>query len=345
MKDQYGREIEYMRISVTDRCNLRCRYCMPEGGISTIPMEELLSYEEIETVCRIAADMGIRKIRLTGGEPLVRLEVAKLVRMLRQIDGIDSVTMTTNGILLKQHLDELLEAGLSGVNISLDTLDPERFRNITGVDALDQVLDSIHACLDRGLQTKVNTVLIPDDFFAPREAICKAGECPERDRGAETAAENWWSMLELARTLPVDLRFIELMPIGEGRQYYQISGADALQMLKDRYPELREDHTVHGSGPAVYYKIPGFAGTVGMIQALHGKFCAGCNRIRMSATGKIKPCLCYADTFDLKPALRRREKEEVRRILSEAIYRKPSSHCFEEPDEISEDKRMVSIGG
>lgn len=326
MKDSFGRKIDYMRISVTDRCNLRCKYCMPEGGISSIPMPELLTYEEIATVCEAAAELGIRKIRLTGGEPLVRLELPKLVRMISKIPQIESIAMTTNGILLKDSLDELVDSGLTGVNISLDTLDRETFRHITGQDALDKVLESIQESLDAGLRVKVNTVLLPKQFYLHEN-------------------DSWMSMLPLAKEMPVDLRFIELMPIGEGKQFYQITGEEVLGVLRKQYSDVRDDHTVHGSGPAVYYKIPGYAGTIGLIQAMHGKFCYNCNRIRLSATGKVKPCLCYSDTYDLQKLLREGRMDEVREVLKTAIMAKPAAHCFEDLKDISENQKMVSIGG
>lgn len=327
MKDSFEREIDYMRISVTDRCNLRCRYCMPESGVSAIPMSELLTYEEIARVCQVGADLGIKKIRLTGGEPLVRAQLPKLVGMIRKISGIESVTMTTNGIALKECLPELIENGLTGVNISLDTLDEKLFKDITRFDCLQKVLDSIQASLDAGLKVKVNAVLLPRDFF-PDKVI------------------DWREMLPLARELPVDLRFIELMPIGEGKQYYHVTGEEVLDTLRELYPAIQDDKTVHGSGPAVYYNIPGFAGSVGLILAMHGKFCHNCNRIRLSATGRIKPCLCYAETYDLQKVLREGGSDDrVRKILQEAIYAKPAAHCFDVLKDISEEQRMVSIGG
>lgn len=327
MRDSTGREIDYMRISVTDRCNLRCKYCMPESGISTLPMSQLLTYEEIARVCQAAADLGIRNIRLTGGEPLVRLQVAGLVAMIRQIPQIESITMTTNGVLLKEHLEELKKSGLDGVNISLDTLDAETFRHITGQDRLRNVLEAIDASLDAGLRVKVNAVLLPQKFYLHPE-------------------DNWVSVLPLARDLPVDLRFIELMPIGEGKQFYQCAGEMVLGELKRMFPDMRKDSTVHGSGPAEYFKIPRYRGSIGLIQAMHGKFCHNCNRIRLSATGKVKPCLCYADTYDLQQVLRSgADWEEIQTVLRQAILAKPSAHCFEKLQDISEDHKMASIGG
>ena len=174
---------------------------------------------------------------------------------------------------------------------------------------------------------KVNTVLLPRDFF-------------------DDAVVDWREMLALAKELPVDLRFIELMPIGEGKQYYHVTGEEVLSSLREMYPALQDDHTVHGSGPAVYYRIPGFAGSVGLILAMHGKFCHECNRIRLSATGKIKPCLCYAETFNLQPVIRGGGSDaQIREIMKKAIYAKPAAHCFETLQDVSEEHRMVSIGG
>lgn len=343
MKDNFGREIDYIRISVTDRCNLRCRYCMPPEGIFTIPMPEILTYEEIAGVCRAAVDLGIKKVRLTGGEPLVRQNLPDLVSMIRRIPGIESISMTTNGILLKEHLAELTKGGLDGVNISLDTLNPEVFRYITGYDRLEAVMEGLYAALEAGLRVKVNAVLLPREFYLSEE-------------------NNWMSMLSLAEKLPVDLRFIELMPIGEGRQLYgpdkdirrpgrggsgvgYADGEEILNVLQQRYPDLCEDGTVHGNGPAVYYRIPGFAGSIGLIRAMHGRFCQSCNRIRVSSTGKVKPCLCYAEGYDIRQALRHGTEREVKEVLERSVLAKPSGHCFEDPQHVSEEQRMVSIGG
>lgn len=327
MKDHLGREIDYMRISVTDRCNLRCRYCMPEEGIRLFPVSEVLTYEEIERVCRISAGLGIRKIRLTGGEPLARAHLAKLVRMIRRIPEIQLITMTTNGILLKERLPELLDAGLDGVNISLDTLNEELYEKITGFPLLSRAMEGMYAALDAGIRVKVNTVLLPGNFFPGYTS-------------------DWKEMLSLARELPVDLRFIELMPIGEAGRFEQVNGEQVKQELGRMYPDLQQDRTIHGNGPAVYCRIPGFAGTVGMILAVHEKFCQDCNRIRLSATGKIKPCLCYADTTDLRRMLRDGTSDgQIRKVLEQAVWRKPAAHCFDHPREISEKHRMFSIGG
>ena len=297
MKDQYGRIIDYMRISITDRCNLRCRYCMPEG-VELVPMKNILSYEEIEMVCQAAAKAGIRKFKITGGEPLVRLGSPELIGKIKKIPGVEQVTMTTNGVLLSKYLPELLKNGLDAVNISLDTLDRERYQVITGL-----------------------------------------------------------ARLTLEKKL--DVRFIEMMPIGLGKKFETIYNEDILEELKKQYPDIQEDRQIHGNGPAVYVKLPGGQGSVGFISALHGKFCQYCNRIRMTAQGCLKPCLCYGKGVELKDIFDRYEKpqrcgttmvdqetlEYLYQAITEAIQLKPKSHRFENLSEITEDKKMSQIGG
>lgn len=335
MKDQYGREIDYMRISITDKCNLRCRYCMPEG-VEIVPMSHLLTFEEMVQVCTAAAELGIRKIKVTGGEPLVRRGAPALIGMLRDIPGIDSVTLTTNGVLLKKYLPDFLANGLKSVNVSLDTMDRTLYRQITGQDAFPQVMESIEAAVDAGLQVKINTVLL---------------------KGVNE--DGWEQMISYARSHPVDVRFIEIMPIGAGKTYSGVSNEELLRRIREKYPALKEDISIHGNGPACYYSIPGFAGGVGFISAMHGKFCNHCNRIRMNAQGEIKPCLCYGTSVDLRRALRKefaagqpsrlqqgtQPPAELKNLLAEAIYQKPQAHCFERADEITENKKMISIGG
>lgn len=326
MKDSYGREIDYLRISVTDRCNLRCRYCMPEG-IDKLPMPDLLTYEEIEETARAAARLGFRKLKVTGGEPLVRRNVPELIGILKRIPGIREVTVTTNGTLLAEQIGALKAAGLDAVNVSLDTLRPERFREITGTDALASVLEGIQASLDAGIRTKLNAVL---------------------QRGVND--DEWEELLLLAKDRALDVRFIEMMPIGAGRQTAGVSNEALIGQIARAYPLIRADEEVHGNGPAVYMHIPGFTGSVGFISAIHGKFCDSCNRLRMTSTGLIKPCLCYRDTVDVRGILRGEGDPAVRawkleEALREAVRRKPEAHCFETVSEITEGKRMVQIGG
>ncbi len=323
LKDRFGRTINYMRISVTDRCNLRCRYCMPEG-IERLPMEEILTYEEIVFVCARAADLGINQFRITGGEPLVRKGCAALVSMLKGIPGIRRVAMTTNGVLLQEHLEELLEAGLDAVNISLDSMDRDQYRAITGMDELEQVLASVRLAAGK-LPVKINCVV---------------------QRGVnEDAPVN---LAALARDLPVDVRFIELMPIGAGKDLTPVPNASVLAMLEERYGRTAEDPASFGSGPAVYRRPEGFAGRIGFISAMHGKFCNRCNRLRLTSTGELKPCLCYADTVPLREILRGNEMDKEERIrgkIREAAALKPQAHCFETRNDVTEHRRMSQIGG
>lgn len=321
MKDQYGRTIEYMRISITDRCNLRCKYCMPDG-VQLVSMDEIMSYEEILLVCREAVKLGITKFKITGGEPLVRRGCADLIRAMKALPGVEQVTMTTNGILLPEHLNELKEVGLDGVNISLDTLCRERFQKITGFDELLRVLDAIEQSVKIGMKVKINTVL----------------QIGEND-------DEWESMLNLAKVYPLDVRFIELMPIGEGSRGKMVSNTELLERIQSKYKDFTRDHREHGNGPAVYYRIPGFVGSIGFISAMHGVFCDQCNRIRLTSTGEVKPCLCYGKTVSIRDAARSGNDVEVKRLLKKAIEMKPERHCFDHEKEITEHNAMVKIGG
>lgn len=342
MKDGFGRTIDYMRISVTDRCNLRCRYCMP-FGICPMPLCDILCFEEIQAVAVCAAGMGIRHLKITGGEPLVRKDCCRLVKMLKEVPGIEKVTITTNGVLLGEYLGGLLEAGVDGINVSLDTLDRERYADLTGRDCLDSVLESLEQAAALVPSVKVNAVSL------------------------DLGRENWERLTELASRLPVDVRFIEMMPIGYGKEFPALDHRELLEQMRSRYPGMEEDRTVHGYGPAVYYRIPGFLGSIGFISAIHGKFCSSCNRVRLTSQGFLKTCLCYEDGTDLRSVLRsgqeKQEKEghycwpaglrpddgelqeRLREAFGEALMKKPAAHCFENPQNITESGNMVSIGG
>lgn len=321
MKDHYERTIDYMRVSITDRCNLRCRYCMPEG-IEWLPMEEILTLEEIAEICTQAAAIGIRKIKITGGEPLVRKGCTELIGMLKAIPGIEQVTLTTNGVLLAQYAEELNEMGLDAVNVSLDTLDARKFAEITGFDALEKVLQGIAEIEKYSIPLKINTVL---------------------QHGKNE--DEWQQLTELARDRALDVRFIEMMPIGHGREFEVVSNVEILQKLQNCYGTLRPESKIHGNGPASYYRIPGFRGCVGFISAVHGKFCSQCNRIRLTSVGQVKPCLCYEESVSVKEAVRNGSKAEIQHLLAEAIMRKPSGHCFESLSTITEKQEMAKIGG
>ena len=307
MKDQYGRIIDYMRISITDRCNLRCRYCMPEG-VELVPMKNILSYEEIEMVCQAAAKAGIRKFKITGGEPLVRLGCPELIGKIKKIPRVEQVTMTTNGVLLSKYLPELLKNGLDAVNISLDTLDRERYQVITGRDELFRVLESVDQAVDAGIPVKINSVLQKgmneDEFLA---------------------------LARLTLEKKLDVRFIEMMPIGYGKTYKSVPSDEILRQFFEAYPDAYRLEKSLGNGPAVYYSAPGFAGEIGVIGAIHEKFCNTCNRIRLTSEGFLKLCLYSGEGLDLRAMLRGGcSDEEIAEAVTKVIERKPKEHHFTE---------------
>ncbi len=340
MRDHLKREIDYMRISITDRCNLRCRYCMPEG-VTWVSMAEILTLEECARIAAAGAKLGIRKIKVTGGEPLVRRGCCQFIRMLKEIPGIEKVTITTNGILLEQYLEELMEAGIDGINISLDTLDPGLYQALTGGGSLEPVLRAVKLAIragkDRQVPVKINAVSLDLADVA-------------RQLGYAYDGPGWPELLKLAGDYGADVRFIEMMPVGYGKQYESVDHRKLLSRLKAMYPGLEEDHRVHGNGPAVYYRIPGFEGSIGLISAIHGKFCDSCNRVRLTSRGYLKSCLCYEDGADLMSILRSGDtgEEQERRLLDtmrETIWGKPGAHCFEHPEQMTENENMVRIGG
>lgn len=324
MIDGYGRTIDYIRISVTDRCNLRCTYCMPEKGTLSVPHEETLSYEEIIDLAGIFASLGIHKIRLTGGEPLVRKNLSFLVKKLKQVSGIHQVALTTNGIFLYDQIDELAAAGIDGINISLDTLNPQLFEKITRRNGLEDVLQGFHKALEYPqIPLKINCVPM----------------------GIE--GQNITDMAMLAKTYPVHVRFIEMMPIGLGKQFVGQSEEAVLRELKLRFGEYRNSEKVPGNGPGHYYQFEGFCGKIGFISAVSHKFCDSCNRVRLTSGGFLKPCLQYETGTDLKKLLRQNESEEcIRAAIEDTIRKKPHGHQFgKKQDGNTENRMMWQIGG
>lgn len=323
MLDRYGRVINYLRISVTDRCNLRCCYCMPEG-VQDVGMKNILTFEEIWEIVRTGVSLGITHIRITGGEPLVRKGCVDLIRGIREIPGVETITMTTNGVLLGNYGKQLKEAGVDGVNISLDTLDPEEFYKITGKRELKEVLAGIRAVKTAGLPVKLNAVNRKELDPIP--------------------------LVRYAQEENLPLRFIEMMPVGYGKKYVGRSNEELWETLeavcgKAECMTNREDLSRMGSGPAVYYQFSDLKVPVGFISAIHGKFCDTCNRVRLTAEGYLKLCLCYDEGEDLRRVLREGEKENLRTIMEQTIFRKPAAHCFEHPAEMTETHEMVKIGG
>lgn len=328
MIDALNRNIEYLRISVTDRCNLRCMYCMPKEGIVWQPHSEMLTYDELIRLCHIFADLGISKIKLTGGEPLVRKNLHYLVSGIKAIEGIDNITLTTNGLLLAEQIDALASAGLDAVNISIDSLDEVRFKKITGCDGAKKVREAIEKVqqYDR-IRLKLNCV--------PLKSV------NEQDL-TEIAA--------IAKDHRVSVRFIEMMPIGLGASFEPYTEDELKHLLEAAYGTLMPYTGRMGNGPCTYYTVDGFMGKIGFISAVTHQFCDKCNRIRLTSTGFLKACLQYDTGTDLKDVLRSHANDQVlmERIHS-AIYHKPKGHHFgrsKDGDEAnSEARQMFQIGG
>lgn len=322
MFDSCRREIHYLRLSVTDLCNLRCRYCMPDG-VEKLEKEALLTYEEFLRLAALFAQCGIDTVRVTGGEPLVRKDAAYLVAGLKATPGIRRVSMTTNAVLLEQQLPALLEAGLDSINISLDTLRPEVFRRITARDEFSAVQAGLRAALTSPLPVKLNCV--------PQAGVNEA-------ELEEIAA--------LARDNDLQVRFIEMMPIGYGAAMPCISGPDLQARFARRWPELQPvPDAAFGDGPAVYCTVPGWKGSIGFIAAVHGKFCASCNRVRLTSTGFLRPCLASETGCDLRALLRGgAADEQLLAAIRETIWSKPREHHFESGS-MPVTRGMYRIGG
>lgn len=325
MIDGYGRIIDYVRISITDRCNLRCVYCMPEDGVEVVSHSEILSFDEICRLAEIFVEMGIRKIKLTGGEPFARLGVPKLTKQLKAIPGIEQVTLTTNGVQLAQQMDALAEAGIDGINLSLDTKNPEIFSQITRRDSFGKVMEGFEKALEYPqIPLKINCV----PMGIPGQDII--------------------GLAEFAKDYPVHVRYIEMMPIGLGKQYEGSTEDEILSELQKKYGEYKKFDGTLGNGPGHYYEFPGFAGKIGFISAVSHKFCDSCNRVRLTAQGYLKTCLQYDVGVDLKHLLREgASREEILHAAQDAIRRKPASHRFaqQQPEEHGEMKMMSQIGG
>ena len=326
MFDSKGRNIHYLRLSVTDLCNLRCRYCMPDG-VDKLEREDILTYEEFLRLAALFARCGVDTVRVTGGEPLVRKGVEQLVKGLKAIPGIRKVTMTTNAVLLEQQLPALLEAGLDSVNISLDTLNPALFAKITARDEFAAVQAGIHAALESGIPVKLNCV--------PQVGV-NEGELE--------------ALAALAQDKPLQVRFIEMMPIGYGAAMPCISGPELLARFRRRWPELAPlpgaACAALGDGPAVYYTVPGWKGDIGFIAAVHGKFCASCNRVRLTSQGFLRPCLASETGCDLRALLRGgAADEELLQAIRETIWSKPREHHFGDNSMPATRGGMYRMGG
>lgn len=334
MKDSHGRVIDYLRISLTDKCNFRCIYCMPAEGVCPMGHDELLRIEEIEAITRVATRIGIKSVRLTGGEPLVRKGVVDLVQALNDMPEIENISMTTNGVLLPKMADELKRAGLSRVNISLDTLDPEQFEFITRVGKIESTLAGIDAALEAGFNpVKINAVTV------------------------RSLNQDFLAFAKLSIDRPLHVRFIEYMPVGtstgsDGSGWGKQDVVPSEELLgiinecarEEGLPELvsvGSDDKPIGWGPARYFVFPGAKGTVGFISPLSRHFCSECNRLRLTADGKLRPCLFSDREVDVRKALRESGEEAVYDCFLEALNLKPDEHH----DKVGTERNMSQIGG
>lgn len=325
LRDNYERVIDYMRISITDRCNLRCVYCMPQKGVRLFEHKEILAYEEIVRIVGIAACLGVKKIRITGGEPLVRKNILHLISSLNDINGIEDISLTTNGILLEKYARGLAESGLNRINISLDSLRPDRYKEMTRGGDIRSVMNGIDAAEEAGLlPVKINVVPIRN---------LNNDEIPDFAR--------------MTLTTPRHVRFIEFMPIG-ARDLWN----DERYIPTDEIREAAEKIgplipvRLRKRGPAKYFRFDGAPGVIGFISALTHHFCGDCNRLRLTADGKLRPCLFSETEIDLKPALRKQSSDnEIERLLRLAIEVKPEGHKIHQRDDLSSLKSMSRIGG
>ncbi|HEX3027067.1 MAG TPA: GTP 3',8-cyclase MoaA [Clostridia bacterium] len=324
MKDTFNRKIDYLRISVTDRCDLRCKYCMPERGVRSLTHRDILSYEEILRITERFARLGISRIKITGGEPLIRHNVVDLIQKIKSIQGIEKVTLTTNGTRLSNFIDQLSMIKVDGINLSLDTLNPELYEKITGRNAFQKVFDGFQKALEYpDIKLKIN---------------CVPMGIPE---------QNLVELAGLAKNHPVHVRFIEMMPIGLGRRFPFKSETDTMRELEQAYGTLTPFDEVLGSGPCRYYSISGFQGKIGFISAMSHKFCSTCNRVRLTADGKLKTCLQFDVGVNLKEIVRGGgSDQELEAAILKALENKPMEHHFTEDFVADRETRsMFQIGG
>ena len=323
MLDKFGRKIDYLRISVTEDCNLKCIYCIDENNILSTCHKDILTNDEIIKIATQCADLGIKKIRITGGEPLVRKNIENLIYELNNIDGIEEIYITTNGVLLHDKIENLKNDGLTGVNISLDSLNKDRFKKLTKFDKLSNVLSSIDKCLELGLKVKINTVIVDD--INKDEII---------------------DFVNLTKDKDLYIRFIELMPIGAAKKHKGTSNEEILNIIKDNFENIKEENRNKRSGPANYIKITGHKGKIGFISPISSCFCEDCNRIRLTSNGFLKKCLHYNYGVDLKKHLRDGiNDKDLNKLIYDNIYDKPEKHLFMEECDNKENKYMNQIGG
>lgn len=322
MKDLHGRSIDYMRISITDHCNLRCVYCLPHGTPIATPQSPLTT-EQLVQICRVAFSLGVTRFKITGGEPLLRPDCLVLFAQLKAIHPSVQITLTTNGTHLLDHLPALAQLGIHGINLSLDSPDRETYHKITGVDGLPTVLQAIEQTIAQNIPLKLNCV--PLAHYNQHQLL---------------------DMVQFAVHSPIAVRFIEVMPMGQGAHHTPLPNADILHTLQTHYPDLAPDPTPRGNGPATYYTSSNLCGAVGFISAMSHHFCDQCNRIRLTSLGFLKPCLYSNQGVDLRPLFTTTPSDHTVRIaLQSAILQKIPCHQFGQGQADAEQKPMSQIGG
>ena len=322
MIDKFGRKVDYLRISVTENCNLKCIYCIDDNILNTYK-NDILSDDEIVKIATECASLGIKKIRITGGEPLVRINIENLIYRLNNIKEIEEIYITTNGVLLNDKIEILKENGLTGVNISLDSLNKDRFKKLTKFDKLKEVLLSIDKALELGLKVKINTVIVDD--INKDEII---------------------DFVKLTKDKNIDIRFIELMPIGAAKKYKGISNEEILNIIKNNFKNIQVENKSKRSGPANYIRVDNYKGKIGFISPISNCFCEDCNRIRLTSTGFLKKCLHYNYGIDLKKHIRSNiSNKDLKELIYLNIYDKPQNHLFMKDCDDKENKYMNQIGG
>ncbi|MEG0069424.1 GTP 3',8-cyclase MoaA [Cetobacterium sp.] len=325
MFDKNNRHINYLRISITDHCNLRCQYCLPENDNSFSNKNDLLNPDDIEKIVRATALIGIEKVRITGGEPLIRTDFLEILKKINSVKKIKKIAITTNGFNLLNNLDEFSKNGLNRINISLDSLNPDKYKKITRGGDFQQVMNSIKESSKGNFERiRINVVIM---------------------KGIND--NEIFDFVNLTKELNIGVRFIELMPIGEGKRFTSMKNLEILDIIKSKYI-LEKDSVEKTDGPASYYKILNFKGEIGFISPLSNRFCESCNRIRVTSNGFLKLCLHYNQGIDLIPYLRNNTPiETLSEIIKNAIYNKPKEHqmnCNSQDNNI-ETKRMNEIGG
>ena len=324
LHDVTGRHIDYIRLSLTDRCNFRCIYCMPHGGQSFLPHSSIVTYEELLRLAGVFSSLGIRHYKVTGGEPFCRKGAISFIRELAGMEGVDEVTLTTNGSLVEPYLAELVESGVSTVTFSCDAFDDEAFQNICRTDTSVGILRrAMDAAANLGMKVKINTVPLKDYNDATLVPLTRYA----LERGHQ-------------------IRFIELMPVGSGKTLAGIPQVEVFERMGREFGRLTRVSRKMGNGPAVLYEVEGYPGFIGFISAMTGKFCSICNRVRLTSTGFLKTCLCHDVGVDLKTAMQRGVSDkELTSIIIDAVREKPAGHTFSFAPSLEREFFMHSIGG